>query len=93
MLRNLVLGFAVLLTVGGAMLIAVAGPAGLSTFLFGLMLLIGTLFERVRYKRLVGAPPDARFERTRERFLDDAAGAPVTVYVDPATGERAYVRE
>lgn len=93
MLRNLVLAFAALLTLGGAMLTVVVWPAGVELLMFGLLLLVGTLFERVRYKRLATAAPDARFRPTPERFRDDATGAPVTVYVDPATGERAYVRE
>ncbi len=93
MLRNLVLGLAGLLTVAGAVATAAVGPAGLSTLVCGLLLLVGTLFERVRYKRLATAAPDARFQATPERFVDAATGAPVTVYVDPKTGERAYVRE
>ena len=93
MLRNLVLGLAGVLTLAGAVLTAAVGPAGLSTLVFGLLLLIGTLFERVRYKRLAAAPPDARFRPNAERFVDDITGEPVTVHVDPNTGERAYVRE
>ena len=31
--------------------------------------------------------------RTDERFIDETTGKPVTVYVDPVTGERSYVQE
>ena len=58
-----------------------------------MLLLAGTVFERVRYKRLQPSAPGGRFVRTPERFRDEATGADVTVYADPATGERAYVRE
>ena len=93
MLRDFVLGLAAVLTVAGAILVAAVGPAAIQVLVFGLLLLLGTLFERWRYKRLAPGAPDGRFQRTPERFVDDATGAPVTVYVDPATGERAYVQE
>ena len=93
MLRNGLLGFAVLLTVAGAALSAVAGPAGVQLLVFGALLLVGTLFERVAYKRVRAGPPGAPFRRTAERFRDPTTGEAVTVYADPSTGERAYVRE
>ena len=93
MLRNLVLLLAGALCVVGAAATAFAWPAGLAWLAWGLILLIGTVFERVRYKRLAAAAPEPRFRRTDERFFDPGTGEPVTVYADPATGERSYVRE
>ena len=93
MLRNLLLGVAATMTVAGAALTAMFWPAGVQLLVFGLLLLTGTLFERVVYKRTLARPPDARFERTPERFRDPSTGEVLTVWADPATGERSYVRE
>ncbi|MFO1058793.1 MAG: hypothetical protein U1E53_17720 [Dongiaceae bacterium] len=50
--------------------------------------------ERIAYKRVADrAPSGPGWQRTRERFIDDATGRTVTVYVKPRTGERAYVAE
>ena len=63
-------------------------------FLFwGGVLVIAIIFERVRYKRLEGKRPGPGWQRTTERFVDEETGAMVTVYVQPETGERAYVKE
>ena len=93
MLRNLVLALAVLVTLTGVLALAAVGAGAGGWIAFGALLLVGTVFERARYKRLQPSAPGAGFVRTAERFKDDATGAPVTVYADPATGERAYVRE
>ena len=92
MLRNLVLALAIAMTVGGLALIAFGIPA-VQLPIFGVLLLVGTLCERVFYKRLEAAPTHSRFQPTPERFFDDATGAPVTVWTDPKTGERKYVRD
>lgn len=56
-------------------------------------LLIWALFRRGGYKRhLLDQPPGPNFEPTGERFIDPSTNAPATVYFDPKTGERAYVR-
>ena len=92
MLRNLVLALGAAMTLGGVALIAMGMPA-VQLVVFGGLLLVGTLFERVVYKRLEAAPAHDRFQPTAERFFDDATGAPVTVWTDPKTGERKYVRD
>ncbi len=61
MLRSLVLAAAVLLTLGGAAATLTAGPGGVGMLIFGALVLVGCVFERVRYKRLATAPPDPRF--------------------------------
>ncbi|MBV9044543.1 MAG: hypothetical protein JO348_08910 [Alphaproteobacteria bacterium] len=60
---------------------------------WGVVLIAGTVFERVIYKRIVPARPGPGWQPTTERFVDDQTGQPVTVYIEPATGERAYVQE
>jgi uncharacterized membrane protein HdeD (DUF308 family) len=63
-------------------------------FLFwGGVLIVLIAFERVRYKRLEGKSPGPGWQRTTERFVDEETGAMVTVYVQPETGERAYVKD
>ncbi len=60
---------------------------------WGVLLVLGTVFERVIYKPNLAQRPGPAFQRTAERFIDDQTGEAVTVYVEPATGERAYVRD
>jgi len=96
MLRQILIGIAALMIVGGVVCTAaVAGgaPPGLWLIAGGLILLLGTLYERTIYKPLEKSPPGAGWERTGERFIDDKTGKPVTVYIDPRTGERKYVAE
>ena len=93
MLRNLVLALAILATAVGVMLVITTGPGGLGLLIGSGLLLIGILFERVRYKRLADAAPAPRFERTPERFRDPSSGEVVNVYADPKTGERVYVKD
>jgi hypothetical protein len=81
-----------LLVVGGLAL-AHGAPAGLQAVILGVVLCGGVVFERAAYKPLEKSNSDARFQRTPERFIDPETKAPVTVFVDPATGERKYVKD
>jgi hypothetical protein len=56
----------------------------------GRIILIGTLFERWRY-RGVEQPPGGQWQKTGEQFLDPSTGDPIEVMFDPRTGERRYV--
>jgi len=56
-------------------------------------LVLGIVYERFRYKPLETVRPGTGWERTTERFIDDETGKPVTVYIQPETGERKYVQE
>jgi hypothetical protein len=58
---------------------------------WGLVLIIGLLFERWRYKPLTGARLGPGWVATDERFVDPETGKLVTVYFHAATGERRYV--
>lgn len=90
----------VLIAIGGVLLVAGLACMALGAFppmfvlaCWGVALLVGTVFERVIYKPNLAQRPGSAFQRTPERFIDDQTGEPVTVYIEPATGERAYVRE
>ena len=60
--------------------------------LMGLVLTAGILFERGRYKPAAPRPPGPEWVATDERFVDPASGETVTVFYQPATGERRYIR-
>jgi len=83
-------------------LVAVLGAAALASgiiassfvlIFWGAFLVAAIVLERVRYKRLVSGRPGPGWERTTERFVDEETGRTVTVYIQPETGERAYVKE
>jgi hypothetical protein len=91
MLRTVVIAVAAILTCVGIGLIA-AGvhTPGWNVLAIGVIVLIGTLFERWRYRR-IEAPPHGDWQRTGEQFIDPSTGDPVEVLFDPRTGERRYV--
>ena len=93
-LRGFVLLIALASLVGGvaALVLGVCPPA-LVFAGWGLLLVIGTVGERIVYKPMLKQAPGAAWQRTSERFIDPQTGAPVTVYTDPASGERQYVQE
>jgi uncharacterized membrane protein HdeD (DUF308 family) len=74
------------------LVLGVFSPALIFGF-WGVFLVIGTVFERVIYKKTLALSPGPGWQRTTERFVDDQTGRTVTVYIQPATGERAYVHE
>ncbi len=93
-MRPIVIGLGIAALLGGAAAMAFgAVPPAIVGAIWGVLLIVGTAFERVIYKRLLPARPGPGWQRTTECFIDDQSGAPVTVYVEPATGERAYVRD
>jgi hypothetical protein len=66
-------------------------PAAIMLAVWAAIFLVGLLIERWRYKQLSGAPPGPDWQRTDERFVDPETGKLVTVYFQPATGERRYI--
>jgi hypothetical protein len=91
MLRTAVIVVAAILTCTGIGLIACGvNVPGWQALVTGVIILIGTLFERWRYRR-VEQPSNGRWQRTSEQFLDPSTGKPVEVMFDPRTGERRYV--
>jgi hypothetical protein len=94
MLRNAVIALGVVAFAGGLLaLIAGTFPPGFIFAFWGLVLILGTVFERFRYKPIEAMAPAGNWIRTEERFIDDETGRPVTVYMDPETGERKYVHD
>jgi fatty acid desaturase len=91
-LRNLVLGIGVACLVAGAVLWAFAVPPALILLVWAVLIIAGTVHERVRYKPLE-AGGGAGWRPTGERFVDDATGRTVTVHIQDATGERKYVSD
>jgi hypothetical protein len=91
MLRTVVIAAAAILTCVGVGLIA-CGIHGLGwqALAIGVIVLIGTLFERWRYRH-IEEPPKGDWQRTGEQFIDVSTGNPVEVMFDPRTGERRYV--
>ena len=91
MLRNLVLGFAVLMLSIGVLLLFVQPANAFPLLMFGVLLTLGTVFERWRYKRPKTAAT-AKGTPTDEKFIDPETGALMQVWYDATTGERSYVR-
>lgn len=91
MLRTVLIAAAAILTCVGIGLIARGFYApGWQALAIGVIVLIGTLFERWRYRH-IEEPPKGDWQRTGERFIDPSTGDPVEVMFDPRTGERRYV--
>ena len=110
--RLLVLVLGAALVLGGFAGIAVGGQsaaAGLWGVVVGLVLIVGALIERMRYRsdhaERTAAPPgpgggeptpaslEPRFRATDERFVDPTTQRQMRVWLDPASGERRYVAE
>lgn len=93
MLRASLLVLAVaLMLLGAILLLGGHVHAGANSLGGGLVLLLGTAFERWRY-RPNATPPGAQWQPTSERFEDPQTGKPVQVYYDPESGERRYVSD
>jgi hypothetical protein len=91
MLRTLVIAVAAALICAGIFLVVCGVHApGWQALVIGTVILIGTVFERWRYRH-IEQPPNGPWQRTGERFLDPSTGDPVDVMFDPRTGERRYV--
>lgn len=91
MLRIAILVFACLLVALGACLWVSGGAmsGGAQAFSAGVILLLGTLFERWRYKNK-NASVEGDWQRTGERFIDPESGKETEVLYDPKSGERRY---
>src|SRR5436189_4661907 len=91
-LRTAIYAIGSLLAAGAialALLGCIAAAAGLAGW--ALILIIGLLIERWRYKPLAERSPGPDWTVTDERFVDPETGKLVTVYYHPASGERRYV--
>jgi hypothetical protein len=94
MLRAILVAIGALAVICGVVSLATgAFPPAVVFGFWGAVLLIGVLAERVVYKPIGRGRPGPGFQRTSERFVDEATGKTVTVFIDPSTGERAYVQD
>jgi hypothetical protein len=93
MLRNVVLGFALIVLLVCALAVAGGIIGAWVPIIWCAIVAAAIAFERFRYKPLQLAAPGPGWEKTTERFIDDETGKPVTVYVEKETGERQYVQE
>ena len=92
MLRTLLLVFAGALALAGMILLARGLPGGAQALGLGGVIVLGTLFERWRY-RPNHDRSGTRWEPTGERFEDPETGKTVQVFYDPGSGERRYVSD
>jgi hypothetical protein len=76
---------------GGAIAVGSAAVPGWAALVLGGVIVIGVLAERVIYKPLAQKAPPG-WQRTGERFVDDATGKTVEVFHDPKSGQRQYVQ-
>ncbi len=91
MLRKAVLAFATLLAgIGVYLLLKGITASGVQSLGVGLLIILGTLFERWRYSHN-DRHLDSRWQATGERFADPTTGKDIEVFYDPASGERRYV--
>lgn len=82
------------LMVAAAAFAALAGCRPAATIplaIWGAIFAGGVLIERWRYQRLSDGRPGHGWQATTERFVDPETGRLVTVFLNPATGERRYV--
>jgi hypothetical protein len=93
MLRSAIVAVGAVCLVGGLLALVLTRTLPAAVFVvWGAILLLGTLYERVRYKTLLRETP-RNAVRTNERFVDDDTGKTVTVFIDPKTGDRSYVED
>ena len=91
-LRDMVVAVGAVCLVAGVVMWLMAVPTALILLFWAVVLIAGTVYERVIYKPLESRA-GAGWTATSERFIDDATGKTVTVYVREGTGERKYVAD
>ena len=106
--RIVVAAVAVLMFIGGLLLLPASPPAALELVLFGGAGILAIVLERGRYRsehaERSSAPAgpgggetdgtlEPRFQRTEEAFVDPTSGRRMRVWFDPRTGERRYRAE
>ena len=92
MLRSVVIGLGVVAFACGAAALLAGVTPGFVFLFWGAVIVLSVVYERVRYKPIEEAAPGPGWTRTAERFIDDETGETVSVWLDPASGERKYVK-
>lgn len=85
----LIIGSAIVVF-GAALTAAGAVFSGVLTALFGLLIVMTTIWE-ARYRNRQRTPPGDGWDPTEERFVDPETGEVLQVWVNRQTGERTYV--
>jgi multisubunit Na+/H+ antiporter MnhG subunit len=88
--RGLALTVGVLLAIGGIALWASGG--GFVLLIVAAVAIVTALLEPI-YGRAVARPIGGNWHATDEKFVDPETGDLVTVWFDPASGERKYVTD
>ncbi|MDF0486919.1 hypothetical protein PX554_02160 [Sphingomonas sp. H39-1-10] len=76
-----------------ALVVAAFAPTQWPAVIWTGAVLAGVVFERARYGAARERPADGDWRETPERFIDDASGRVMVVWVSPSSGERRYVLE
>ncbi|MGN6590575.1 MAG: hypothetical protein ACTHKE_09820 [Sphingomicrobium sp.] len=84
------LGLGGVIAVGGLFVWRIG--AGPMVVVFGALMMLTAALEPI-YGRANGRPIGGRWRPTDERFVDPESGELVTVWFDPASGERRYVAD
>jgi membrane protein implicated in regulation of membrane protease activity len=92
-LRNVLLVIALVALGLGALAVAMGVASLWVLIVWAAILALALAVERFRYKALQTGSPGPGWQRTSERFVDDETGKIVTVWLDPRTGERQYVKD
>lgn len=91
MLRGFVIGLGIVLTAGSVIGVIFGCSWGmLGPFIFGTLLIVGTVFEP-RYRKRDAQPAGTGWAPTGEKFEDPETGSQVEVWYNSGTGERRYV--
>lgn len=91
MLRNWTINIAALAFLCGIAALFARIPPGWVFIFWGAVIVLSIVYERVIYKPIESGAPGPGWTKTDERFIDDATGQPVTVWLQAETGERKYV--
>ncbi len=94
MLRSLVVAAGVFCIACGLVALATGvWPGAIVPMIFGTLLLLGTVWERLTYKPLERSSPGPGWVATEERFVDEDTGAMIRVWMEPKSGERRYIKD
>ena len=92
MLRSSVLLIGAVALVCGLAALFARVPPGFVFVFWGAVIVLSIVYERFRYKPVETAAPGPGWTKTPERFIDNETGDAVTVWLEPKTGGRKYVR-
>ncbi|AOH82928.1 hypothetical protein AWL63_01980 [Sphingomonas panacis] len=76
-----------------ALIVVVMVPSQWPVLIWTGVVLAGVLFERARYGAARERPVGGDWRPTPERFIDDASGKVMVVWISPSSGERRYVED